>query len=241
MTTIKDAMDRAARECSVKRPSSWISSTVETIEELRDDFLLQTVDELLDRVDWPGPIGKQTTITGDGTVDYTLPSDFRRLARDPLAVYETTTTRRAAVPVATDGEWTHLNQIGTAGAQRYYRIRGYDGAFEIDLFKAPSSSVSVTVSYVSNLWMASSGGTAGSAWTDEADVLLFPRRLIETGVVWRFRKRKGLVYDDVMAEYEALLARYQQDARNIRTIAFGDGDTPYKPMRVPVPDYIPSS
>ena len=241
MTLIVDALNRAGRECSVTQPDSWITATSLAHTELRDDFLMETVDEIADRVDLPSPIGKQQVITGDGSEDYALASDFKRLTRDPMSVYETTTTRRAGVPVLTDGAWTHLENIGSAGAYRYYRLQGYDGNFTIGFFANPSTSVSITVSYVSNLWMATAAGTAGVAFTDATDVLLMPRRVVELGIVWRFRKRKGLQYGDVLAEYESHLERLTTDARAVKVIGFGESGQDYKPMRVPVPDYIPAS
>lgn len=240
-TTVKAAMDRAARECSITPPSSWINATQLHHVELRDDFLSETVDELLDRIDWPSPVGKVYDLTGDGSEDYSLPSDFKRLARDEMAVYETTTTRRAGIEVTSDGDWEHLKQIGSAGAFRYYRIHGYEGAWQIGLYREPSSSVSLKISYVSTLWKATSGGTAGSSWTDATDLLLLPRRLVELGVVWRFRRRKGLPYTEQLNEYEMRVSRAANDGRGRRTIQFGEGSQEFKPMRVPVPDTIPSA
>lgn len=239
--TVSSAMDRAARRCSLAVPSSWIGATQLTHKELRDDFLPETVDELLDRIDWPSPIGKVDTIAGDGSTNYALNSDFKRLARDPMAVYETTTTRRTGIPVQSDGDWNHLNEVGNAGANRYFRLKGYDGAFTMDFYKALATGDEVKVSYVSTLWMATSGGTAGSAWTDDTDILLLPRRLIELGVIWRFRERKGLPYADYLAEYEARVSRAGNDSRTTRIIDTSGVREAYHPMRVPVPDYIPSS
>jgi hypothetical protein len=56
-------------------------------------FLLETVDDILERVDLPSPIGAQIVITGTGSEDYALPSNFKRLQRDPMSVYETTTNQ----------------------------------------------------------------------------------------------------------------------------------------------------
>lgn len=241
MTLIVDVLNRAGRQCSLTQPDSWISATKLSYVELREDFLPETIEEISDRVDLTSPIGKQTTITGDGSEDYALPSDFKRLMRDPMAVYETTTTRRAGVPVMNEGSWTHLENIGSSGAYRYYRLQGYDENFTIGFFQNPSASVSITVSYVSNLWMATTGGTAGTAFTAATDVLLMPRRVVELGIIWRFKKRKGLPYGDVLGEYEGYLERLANDSRQRKVVSFGESGQEYKPMRVPVPDYIPAS
>ena len=241
MTLVTEVLDRAARQCSVTPPSSWITATSVTAIELRDDFLRETIDELQKRMDWSSPIGKQQVITGDGSENYALAADFVRLTNDSTAVYETTTTRRSAIPVNSDGEWTHLGEIGTAGGSRYYRVKGYEGNYTIDFYRNPSSAESITVSYVSDVWMISSGGTEGKAFTASDDMVLYPRRILELGTVWRFRKRKGLPYQDVLAEYEAWIATTANRMRGRGSINFGEGGSASSPFAIPTPDFIPSS
>jgi len=240
MTTIVDVLARAARQCSVDAPSSWVSATDAEHVELRDDFLLETVEDIAERVDLPAPISASTVITGDDSTDYTLPSNFRRLQRDGRAVFETSNQRRPLIPVTNDGEWTNIQEIGSTGAERYFHVTGYDGNFEINIYDAPSSADSITVHYVTNLWMATSGGTTGSAFTDAGDVLLMPRRIVEAGIVWRFRERNGLPATAKRNEYEMLLNRLSLDSRSRHSVSFGAKAT-RKPWDVPVPDFIPAS
>lgn len=240
MATIKAAMDRAARGCSTNPPSSWTTATSFAFMELKD-FLYETAEELLDRVDWPPNIGATATISGTGATTYSLPSDFKRLMRDEMAVFETTNTRRACVPVPQDGTWEYLNEVGSAGAFRYFRVEGdEESGFTIDFFRALDSGEEIKVQYVKDRWLKTSGNDA-KVWTTEDDTLLLPQRLIELGVVWRFRRRKGIGYQDIYSEYEMRLARFANDYRNRRKITFGDPGEPVHPMRVPVPDFIPSS
>lgn len=239
MATVAEVMDDVAGDCSVSPPPSWISATSLSYVELKR-FLRQTVDELLDRVDWPDPIATDTVITGTGDETYALPSDFKRLTRDPLTVYETTTTRRRGIPVPTNGAWTHLKDLGSAGGDRYFRLSGDEASgFDISFWDNPTSGVSITVSYISKNWL-SLAGTAGSTWTDVAATLLLPRDLVEMGTVWRFRRKKGLPYADRMNEYEAKLARRANDARVIRSVNMTGGQR-LSPFQVPVPDFIPPS
>lgn len=241
MTLITDALNRIARRCSVDTPSNWITASEDEYLAIRDDFLLETLDDILERVDLPAPVGAQTTITGTGAEDYDLPANFKRLQRDPMAVYETTTNRRACVPITDDGTWTHIKELGTAGIERYYRLKGYEGNWDISFYQLPTSGISITVSYVTVNWMADSGGTAGSAFTDLADVLLLPRRLVEAGVVWRFRERNGLPFETERVEYEALMNRMSNDRRVRRDINFGDDRGDRYPWDIPVPNFIPEA
>ena len=240
MTLVVDILNRAARHCSVTPPSSWLTANELEHVGLRDDYLLEAVEDVLDRIDMPTPIGKQYTIPSDGSEVYALPSDFRRLARSDLAVYETTTTRRRAWPITSDGEWTNLKEIGSTGAERFYRLSGYDGAWSIGFYDEPSAAIEMIVSYVSQLWVASSAGALKGALTDAGDVSLLPRRLLESGIVWRFRRRNGLAYEDVLREYEMHMQRMSDDTRGRRTISYGATPS-MRPWQVPVPDFIPSS
>lgn len=240
MATVADVMNKAARECRITPPTSWIAATSLSYMDLKD-YLQDTVDELLERVDWPDPIARDTAVVGDGTADYDLPSDFKRLTRDPLTVYETTTTRRACIPVTTNGEWTYLNDIGSAGGSRYYRTSGNENdGFAVEFFPTPATGDSITVSYISKNWLSLSG-TAGATWTDANAILLLPERLIRMGVVWRFRRAKGLPYADRLNEYEAVLSRLANDARAIRSVDMTGGRKMANPFDIPVPGYIPSS
>lgn len=242
MTTVSDVLSRAARQVSIGVPDSWAGATRPQYVELRDDFLRQTIDNILDRIDLPAPIGKQAVITGDGTESHSLPSDFLRLARDPLAVYETTTLRRAGTSVQADGAWTHLNTIGSAGSYRFFKLEGYPGAQTIKFERDLATGQSVTVSYVSDKWVKESAGTESNMFDDDSDVLMLPDRVVEIGIVWRFRERKGLPgWDTKRAEYEAHISRLGASAKASRVMSYGDSGGIYKPMRVPVPDYIPNA
>ena len=237
MALIVDSLNRVARLCSITAPSDWTTATDDNSVELRDDFLIQTVEDILERVDLPSPVGAQTTITGTGAETYSLPANFLRLQRDELAVYDAALDR-PCIPIVEDGLWTYIKDVGTAGAIRYFRTSGYDGNWEISFYDEPTSAATITVSYVTKNWMANSGGTAGSAFTALTDVLLLPNRLVEAGTVWRFRERKGLPFESRYNEYEILLARMSNDRRTRRKVNMGGPDKPVRWQDL-VPSFIP--
>ena len=246
MTTVVAALDRIARQTSVATPSSWVTATTKDQLEIRDDFLLETVDDIADRLDLASPIGQQTTLTGgagttnaDGSETFTLPADFKRTQRDELALYDVDQDR-PCIPVTNTGQWTMLTDTGAAGAIKYYRVQGYDGNFTVDIYNAPGTGSEVKLAYISKNWLATSGGTAGDMLANLDDVLLLPRRVVEVGVVWRFRERRGLPYEDKYAEYEALMARLSNDSRSRRTINFGEPDKDVRWQDL-IPAFIPSS
>jgi hypothetical protein len=237
MATVAETMNEAARKCRVEPPSNWVSATDTTSMDFKD-VLAETVDELLERIDWPDPITQDTTISGTGVETYSLPAGFKRLTRDMFAVYETTTTRRAGVPITTNGDWTYIQDIGSTGGSRYYRLSGNEeDGFEISFYRFPATGDSITVSYVSKNWL-SIASVAGSDWSNVSAVLLLPKYLVLRGVVWRFRRDKGLPYADRLNEYEADLSRRANDLRGVRRISMTP-TTMNSPFDIPVPDYIP--
>ena len=238
MTTVIEILNRAARQCSVTQPASWPAATDQTAVELLD-FMDQTKDDIVSRSDVVGPLSKTAIITGTDAEDYPLPPDFVRLHRGTYAVYERFRTRRACVPVSDDGQWEYLKELGSAGAYRFYRLKGYPGAWTIGFQMPLDAGLTVVCGYVSDRWLVNNG-TEKAIFTDAGDVCMFPRELVEAGIVYRFRQRKGLEYGDVQARYELLMARYLNDSRTLRAINFGK-PAARSPWDIPVPDIIPSA
>lgn len=239
MTTVAEVMDDVALECAIPTPNSWIAAITKRTYQEMHSVLRITVDELLKRVDWPDPVTQDFTITGTGVEEYALPDDFRRLTKDDLCVYETTTNRRACIPITSNGAWTHLQQHGSAGGERFYRLAGNaaDG-FTISFYRPLETGSEVVVSYVTKNWLTSAG-VQGYEWNSTEDTLLLPEELVRLGCVWRFKRRKGFPYQDILNEYEGLIATLANEARGVRKICFGGPSYDEKPMRVPIPDVIP--
>ena len=236
MTLIVDILDRAARQCSVSSPSNWVTSQDLSALEIRD-FMGETVDDILSRIETPQPIGASATITGDGGATYALPASFKRLKRGAYAVRE---RDDACIPVADDGDWSYLVHRGSTGGDRYFRVTGIDGAFSMEFYRPLEAGAEVSVEYVSTLWAQSATGDGIADLSAGDDISRLPRRIIEAGIVWRWRERKGLDFGGKLAEYEAMLARFSSDSRTARVVSFGKRNV-YKPFDVPVPDFIPGA
>jgi hypothetical protein len=232
---IKDAMDDAARECSITPPASWLSATGSNELQFRT-FLKDTARELLQRHAW-GAVSTDTSFTGAAS-SFTLPDDFLRVHPDENAVFETAPNRRIVKPIPVRGDWTEITEWNWTGAQRYYRLRGGT----IDFLAALPASGVVKMAYLKTKWLQSSGGTAKALWDDIADVSLIPGHLLQLGVTWRWRRHKGIVYADRRAEFESEFARAAGDDGPRRKVDFsGDNGTFRNPFDMPVPDFIPSA
>jgi hypothetical protein len=87
-----------------------------------------------------------------------------------------------------------------ATTKLYYAMTGGVLAFSRAL-----AGETVEARYVSRNWLAN-GVTRRERIGADADVALFPERLLTKGVIWRWRKEKGQQYQDHLAEFEADLA-----------------------------------
>lgn len=240
MTLITDVLDRIARQCSRDEPDSWVTADDLEHKEIRDDFLLETVEEVLRRGDYPSPIGATYELTGDGSEAYDLPAAFVRLDRTGMAVYEDTGIRDALCPVTSSGEWEWIKDQGATGLDTFFHLSGYEGNYQINIFPALGTGKVVKISYQTGYWMRSSGGVNGTAFTDPDDILLLPRRLVEVGTVTRWRERKGLDASEKRREFEILLAEFKAEARPTRKVSM-QAPRARRPWDVPVPDVIPSA
>lgn len=150
-------------------------------------------EELARRVDW-GDLTATTTLTGDGTnKKHSLPATFSRLVRGVCVTVGGVPVRPLSRP-----EWGNLT--ATEGTPRYFLLED-DG---ITLWPYLANGETATVIYQSNAWC--SNGTA--AWAADDDTSLIDENLMLKGLIARWRRQKGMPYQDEEAEYEAAIEQY---------------------------------
>lgn len=154
------------------------------------NMLNQVGEEVARRVDW-GPLQFETTLTGNGTNQtFTLPADFDRLCRG-AAVLTGTTALRAL----TQAEWGTLTP--TEGTPRYFLLEG----ITITLWPYLANGQTVTARYQSRNW-----SSTGATFTADGDTGLVSEDLLLKGLIARWRRSKGLPFQDFEAEFEAALS-----------------------------------
>lgn len=242
---IKTYVDNASRECSIT-PGDFISpSTVNELSIVR--ALNRTVDDLLDRHDW-SRLTDITTVTGTGDTTYSLPAAFTRLCRQDNAVYELSPNRRPVMSMSTRSDWTEREAWNPNGPYRVYRLGnnigdpGSTGEYLIEFLPALPVNGEIDVHSLNNQWVLQADGNRATSYTNTDDLSVLPGMLLELGTIWRFKMSKGLPYADYKADYESNLARKMAEDSPARKIDFTAERNPdAHPMRVPIPDFIPSS
>lgn len=160
-------------------------------------FMNATGNELAQRVDWP-ELFTEETVAESGTEE-ALPSTFLRLTQGtPVRLGGTFVPVRI---ITNPADWEFATT--TAPSLVYGRL----GEGKIQ-FSSTLSATGAVMNYISNQWV-----TGKTEVTDNGDSFKVPERLLELGTIWRFKRQKGLAYDDWMQEYEAALTQEAIGAR----------------------------
>lgn len=68
----------------------------------------------------------------------------------------------------------------------------------------PTAGHTMSFEYYSNYWCKTSAGEGKSDLTADDDVVLLPEKLFKLGVRWRWKKEKGLAYEEDFNSWEAM-------------------------------------
>lgn len=138
----------------------------------------------------------QASFTGDGsTTVWALPTDFER--------FTTEARRQSSIllglqgPVS-DDEFLDAQVRGFNPTIPYWRLTGDN----IETVPSVKSGQVVTFEYVSSYWITDSGGTPKARFTADSDLSLLPDRLLTLGLVWRWKRAKGLDYAEEFRSYQ---------------------------------------
>ena len=177
---------------------STVYGSVDTqiIQMLR--LLEEEGNDLSQRGDWEGITFEATHTTtaaeDQGAMTSIATNGFRHIKTN------TFWDRSSSLPVLgplTDTQWQTLKGLNTTGPRYYYRIRG--GHLLIN--PTPAASLSWAFEYVSKNWILN-GATYKQYFTADDDTVLLPEDLVIMGLRWRWKKEKGLDYDEDFRTYE---------------------------------------
>lgn len=197
LTLTQAACDRIG----LPRPSVVVGSSDTQVRQLFGLAQQEGID-LARRGPWQELIKEKTiTATATETQSNAIPSDFERMIEGTF--WNRTQDRRVVGPL-TPQKWQMLQTGLYSLVWDAFRIRGT----EILMSPVPTANDSLAYEYVSKNWCANAAGTVErSAWAADDDAGLLDEELMTVGVVWRFRKAKGLDYSEEFRSYELLVAR----------------------------------
>lgn len=189
--TLKTIIDEVCDAVTIDRFAS-VYGNGEPDAQTMLDLAQQAGDEISRRADWQNLL-RSKTLAASGE---TLPSDFQRLTPGGGV---RSSSGNFARPVTNSGQWVIVAQL--ASPQPYYFVS--NGTIRIS---PPSAAVGAIIDYLSKNWIVNSG-TFKDRFSVDDDTTLFPERLMAKNIIWRWRRKEGLVYDDQLAEFEADLVQ----------------------------------
>ena len=150
-------------------------------------------DEIARRVDWNTMLKTSTVVLNP----HTLPADFQRLIPGGAVRTLGGTFCRA---ITAGSQWNVI--AGSGSLQPFFFVRG-----DVMQFSPPAIAPGASIEYVTKNWIIGDPYAEQDEFTSDGDTTAFPERLLTKGVIWRWKRQKGLAYDDELAEFEADLAQ----------------------------------
>ena len=195
LTTIQNACNRIG----ITQPSSVIGSSDAQIRQLLG-LAQQEGKELAKRHAWNALTKEKTfTATATETQSGAIPSDFDRIINNTF--HNRTNARRVEGPLDAV-EWQSYKASTTTVLFDAFRIRGNS----LLMAPTPTAGDSYAYEYVTTYWVATAAASttpAQDSWAVDSDVGILSEELMADGIVWRFKKAKGLDYAEDFRTYEA--------------------------------------
>ncbi len=211
--TLLTVVQQAAVLCNLPQPSSVIAST-----DPNTPILLalanQEGQELSRRHDWSSLTIEDFTFLSTATEEQTNATTivgFGRLLPNP-ELWNQSSSQKYTGPISAR-EWVQLQSLAiTTGSPGWWRLASNTTTVPfgptIWIFPAPTAGETLAIPVVSEGWAAnSSSGSFEDQWLSDADYALIPERLMTLGLIWRYKKTKGLDYAEDMATYEREVER----------------------------------
>lgn len=185
----------------LERPTLVMISSDQTVRTLRALAQREGYD-LARRAVWP-VLTARTSFSATATESQgamtTIASDFNYII--PGTMWNDTQNKRI-MDATSAQEWSAVEGYEIDSTWPHYRI--YGGTLYIK--PAPTASDSIIFEYQSANWCQSSVGTGQSAWAADDDTGILPEKIMEAGLVWRFKQANGLDYAEDFMHYERLIA-----------------------------------
>lgn len=221
--TLLTVVQNAAAQVGLTPPNAVYSSTDEIVRQM-NALLVVEGRKLLDDHDWRQLVTtRQFTCLAAVAQTGEPQTDFLRMSNG-VRVWNESNDFAVEGPINAD-EYNDLIVRSVSALPQYWRLVG-----SVLHIVRPVSGETLRYEYITNKWILQGGSTAATALSADTDTFRVPERLLELGVIWRFKKAKGLDYAEDMRDYEmALGACKMQDTGGRRVISTGGEPVRFRP------------
>jgi hypothetical protein len=215
--TVLSACAEAAVELNQTEPTSLFSAPSQFTKELRLQAGKAAV-AIAQEYDWQGLL-KLGTLTGDASATaFDLPSDYDRMPKKGLvhsASFQASDFRKARDL----DEWLYLQDTDFSATPGSWIII----AGQMNIFPAMPVGETARFYYITNQIVSGNQ----TAFTADADTFLLPERLLNLGVVWRWRAAKRMDYAEELANFNIAMSEEIGKDRGSNILTVGRQRVPF--------------
>ncbi|CEJ12085.1 hypothetical protein BN1110_02381 [bacterium YEK0313] len=192
----------AARLLNQPSVSAVVTAAARTPQEFLT-IALQCGEELLRRHDWGGLV-RTAEFTA---LPATVPGDFERLTQG-------SPVRLGRVPIRGALSDAEMNLKRSAPVTSPPRFQLLGPVLDV----APAPAGPVTLEYVSSFWIKSADTMPvyRATFLADSDRSLIPEEVLLQGLVWRWKRLKGLAYQDELDQFEQAVGYHARADRALR-------------------------
>lgn len=193
-----DIIQKVAPRLGLRRPPAVVGATGDLTAQTLLELANQEGDELSRFHDWQDLIVEKTftTLAQVAQTDALPADDYDRLPHNP-EFWNRTLNLRYAGP-APQRVWQQLQTGVSAGTVGWWRILGG----QLCIYPAPTAGQTLAFEYLTKNWCESASGDAQSEFMADTDVVRLPERIMQLGLIWRWKASKSFAYGEDLETYE---------------------------------------
>ena len=230
MTSLLVIVQDATNRIGVPQPSSAIDNPDVSTRQLTS-FAQQEVRELARAHPWQ-VLQKEKTFTATATETQAsvIPTDFDRFV---FKTFFNRTGNRIVSGPLTAQEWQDFKGRSAVVVYDAFRQRGND----LIMMPVPDAGDEYAFEYICNTPVVDANGTTfRTKFLADDDEPLLDSELVTLGIIWRFRKAKGLDYAEDFRTYQMQLMQLKARDAGQRAYDFSRAGDPRTPRFPLVPD-----
>lgn len=177
------------------------SSTDATARQIRA-LANQELRSVSKRFDWRYLVSSYEFTTVANQTDYPLPAGYEKLMQDSVYNKDEYYRLRSGM---TDYQWNawKFGLLGSLSHQRF-RVSLDTGEPILVLAPAPETPENMILWYKSSHFVVDDSGETKAEYELDTDVARIPEDVVEAGLLWRFRRAKGLDFSAELSEYNEI-------------------------------------
>lgn len=228
--TLLTILDEAAARIGLQSIQSVVGNSDQTVRSL---FSLANQEgrSLARRTSWQALTNAFTfTTVAANEQTNAIPEDFDWIVPD--SIFNRTTRRRIAGPLNAS-EYQADQASLVVRVWDTFRIRGNS----MLLSPAPPAGETIAYEYITKYWCQNAQGDGLTAFAADTDVPVLEEELVILGLVWRFKKARGMDYAEDFSTYESQVgeAMIRDGGKPRLDMGHGGAD------RVPHPPLVPET